>query len=33
VPDEVFMALALRPGAAGAGGAFGYPPAFEPSVD
>jgi putative acetyltransferase len=33
VPDDVFMALELRPGGAGEGGAFTYPPAFGPSVD
>jgi predicted N-acetyltransferase YhbS len=33
VPEDVFMALELRPGSAGAGGSFTYPPAFDPSVD
>jgi putative acetyltransferase len=33
VADEVFMALELRPGAARRGGAFTYPPAFDPPVD
>jgi putative acetyltransferase len=33
VRDEVFMALELRPGGAGDGGRFSYPPAFEASVD
>ena len=33
VPDEVFMALELRPGAVRGGGLFTYPPAFDPPVD
>jgi putative acetyltransferase len=33
VPDEAFMALELRPGGAGGGGRFAYPPAFATSVD
>jgi putative acetyltransferase len=33
VADEVFMALELRPGGAGGGGRFTYPPAFGPSID
>jgi putative acetyltransferase len=33
VRDEVFMALELRPGGAGGGGRFAYPPAFAASVD
>ena len=32
VADDVFMALELRPGGAGGGGRFTYPPAFDPPL-